>query len=91
MVDKLREVFELAQQRTAEEQNSIAELVERELDDHTREASDELRAAIKASNANYAAGEAIDVEGGRPPAPRTRASVIPSSCLKWMARPRKCG
>ena len=62
MVDKLREVFELAQQQSEEEQNYIAELVRRELDDQAWETSDELRAAIEASDADYAAGEAMDFD-----------------------------
>lgn len=62
MVDKLREVFELAQQQSEEEQNYIAELIRRELDDQAWETSDELRTAIEASNADYAAGEAIDFD-----------------------------
>lgn len=62
MVDKLREVFERAQQQPEEEQSYIAELVRCELDDQAWEASDELRAAIEASDADHAAGQAIDFE-----------------------------
>lgn len=62
MVDKLREVFERAQQQPEDEQNYIAELVQRELDDQAWEVSDELRASIEASDADYAAGEAMDFE-----------------------------
>jgi len=62
MVDKLREIFERVQQQPEEEQNYIAEMVQRELEDQKWERSDDLRLAIEASDADYAAGDAMDFD-----------------------------
>lgn len=59
MVDKLREIFERAQQQPEEEQRFIAEMVRREIEDQEWESSDDLRGAIEESNAEYAAGDAL--------------------------------
>jgi hypothetical protein len=80
MVNRLRDVFERAQQRPEEEQEYIAELVLRELEDQEWEGSDALRAAIEASDAAYAAGDAMDFEeydrrGSSKP------WIIPTACV----------
>lgn len=62
MTNKLREAFERAQQQPEDEQDYIAELILRELEDQAWEASDELRAAIEASDADYTAGDAMDFD-----------------------------
>jgi hypothetical protein len=62
MVDKLREVFERAQQQPEDEQDYIAEMVRRELEDQKWERSNDLRQAVEASDTDYAAGDAMDFE-----------------------------
>ena len=60
MVDKPREVFERVQQQPAEEQDYIAEMVQRELEDQKWECSADLRLAIEAPDTDYTGGDAMD-------------------------------
>jgi hypothetical protein len=60
MVEKLRQAFERAQAQPEEEQNYLAELILRELEDQAWEESGEARAAIAEAHAELAAGEDFD-------------------------------
>jgi hypothetical protein len=62
MTNKLREAFERAQQRTDEEQNYIADLILRELEDQEWEASAAAREAIEGARAEFANGDSMDYE-----------------------------